>query len=124
MFLGEGLFGLALLVLWVYCIFDVIATDETLMRNLPKIVWLIIVIVVPDIGSLAWLLLGRPPRAGYMPGDTSVRPPVRRAPSAPDDDPAFLARLGDEAARLRSWEDDLKRREDDLKRREGNGEAE
>jgi hypothetical protein len=117
-------------VLWVYCIFDVIATDEALMRNLPKIVWLIIVIVVPDIGSLAWLLLGRPLRAGYLPGDTSTRAesssrhPTRQRPMAPDDDPAFISRLGDEAARLRSWEDDLKRREDDLKRREDNGEAE
>jgi hypothetical protein len=122
MFFGEGLFGLALLVLWVYCIFDVIATDEALIRNLPKLVWLLIVIIVPDIGSLAWLLLGRPPRAGYLPGDTSVRSQSRNHPSrsvAPDDDPAFLAGLGDEAKRLRSWEDDLKRREDDLKRREG-----
>ena len=128
MFLGEGLFGLALLVLWVYCIFDVIATDEALMRNLPKIVWLIIVIIIPDIGSLAWLLLGRPPRAGYMPGDTSVRPQARPGSQrlrsvAPDDDPAFLSRLGDEAQRLRSWEDDLKRREEELKRRDEGGDS-
>ena len=128
MFIGGGLFGLALLLLWAYCIFDVIATDEALMRNLPKIVWLIIVIIVPDIGSIAWLLLGRPPRAGYLPGDTSTRSesslrhPSRQGSRAPDDDPAFLSRLGDEAARLRSWEDELKRREEDLKRREEGGE--
>src|SRR4051812_283896 len=118
-FAFDGLLGLALLVLWVYCIFDVIATDEAVMRNLPKLVWLLIVIIVPDIGSLAWLLLGRPPRAGYLPGDTTTRDRSRHPSNrsvAPDDDPAFLARLRDDAQRLRSWEDDLKRREEDLKR--------
>ena len=125
-FLGGGLFGLAVLALWAYCIFDVISTDEALMRNMPKIFWLIVVIILPTIGSVAWLLLGRPEKAGLRPGDTSTyRPqrinPGRPGPVAPDDDPAFLARLDQESKRLEAWEDDLKRREDDLRRREEDG---
>ena len=115
MFVGGGLVGLVLLALWAYCVFDVISTDEALTRNLPKIVWLLIVIFVPPIGSIAWLLLGRPENAGLRPGDTSYR---NRRPLGPDDSPEFLAGLGSDADRLRKWEDDLKRREDELRRRE------
>ena len=122
-YVGGGLVGIALLALWAYCIFDVISTDEALMRNMPKILWLIVVIVLPTVGSVAWLLLGRPEGAGLRPGDTSTyRPrPIRPGPVAPDDDPAFLARLDQESKRLEAWEDDLKRREDDLKRRDEDG---
>ena len=96
------------------------------MRNMPKILWLVVVIILPTVGSVAWLLLGRPEGAGLRPGDSSTyRPPVRPRPRtptlAPDDDPVFLAGLGDEAKRLKAWEDDLKRREDDLRRREDDG---
>src|SRR5438128_1797069 len=73
----EGLIPVLLLGLWVYCVLDVIASDDVLMRNLPKGVWLMIVIFLPDIGSLAWLLLGRPLYAGWRPGDTTRRSPKR-----------------------------------------------
>ena len=81
---APSLGALVALALWVYCVLDVIATEEMLIRNLPKTVWLLIVIFVPTIGALAWLMLGRPPYAGLRPGDTSIRPvrPVR----GPDDD--------------------------------------
>lgn len=122
-YIGGGLVGVLLLALWAYCIFDVISTDEALMRNMPKILWLVVVIVLPTVGSVAWLLLGRPEGAGLRPGDTSpYRPPKPRAippaPRAPDDDPIFLARLDDETKRLKAWEEDLKRREDELRDRD------
>ena len=119
--IGGGFFAIAVLALWAYCIFDVISTDESLMRNMPKVLWLIVVIILPTVGSVAWLLLGRPIGAGLRPGDTSTyTPPRPRSPRplAPDDDPAFLARLDDETKRLKAWEDDLKRREDELRRRD------
>jgi len=129
MIFGGGLVALAILVLWVYCVFDVIATTEGLIRNLPKIVWLFIVIFVPTIGSIAWLLLGRPERAGLAPGDSYYRPeprgggvdrstPRSLGVIAPDDDPRFLAQLDERTKRLQKWEDDLKRRDEELRRRE------
>ncbi len=121
MLLGGGLLALAALALWVYCILDVIATDESLMRNMPKVFWLIVVIVLPTIGSLAWLLLGRPPNAGYAPGDPTTRAISRDRPNrpiGPEDSPDFIAELDDKAGRLRKWEEDLRRREQDLRRRE------
>ena len=82
---GIGLFGFVALALWIYCIFDVIASENTLVRNLHKTMWLVVVIFLPTIGSLAWLILGRPEYAGFRPGDTRSRPP--RRVQGPDDDP-------------------------------------
>jgi hypothetical protein len=119
---GFGLVPLLLFALWLYCIFDVIASDAVLVRNLPKGAWLILVIFLPDIGSLAWLLLGRPLYAGWRPGDTtSRRPPPPRA-LAPEDSPDFPRRaLPSDEERLRAWEEDLRRREEELRRDEEGG---
>ena len=125
--IGGGLIGILLVALWAYCIFDVISTDEALMRNMPKVLWLVLVILIPTVGALAWLMLGRPIGAGLRPGDTSTRPERQPRPAprplAPDDDPSFLARLDEETKRLRAWEDDLKRREDELRRKDDGDEG-
>ena len=110
---GGGLIGFLLLALWLYCIFDVIATDESLVRSLPKMAWLFIVIFLPDIGSIAWLALGRPVFAGWRPGDTSGRPTRRVV--GPEDRPDFPTSSTAEQDRLRAWEADLKRRERELR---------
>ncbi len=68
------LFGLALLALWIWSVLDVIATDRVLIRNLDKIVWLLLVIFVPTLGAMTWLALGRPVNAGFTPGATYSRP--------------------------------------------------
>jgi hypothetical protein len=117
--LGFGFVPLVLLALWAYCIFDVIAADDTLIRNLPKGMWLVIVIFLPDIGSLAWLALGRPLYAGWRPGNTASRQPPRRA-LGPEDRSDFPARE-DREERLRAWEEDLRHREDELRRKDDEG---
>ena len=129
-FLPEG-FGIILLALWIYCIFDVISTDEALIRNLPKTLWLIIVIFLPDVGSIAWLLLGRPMYAGWRPGDTTVRAqrvahgreerPGRALPPASVVPPPPPPSTTPDAAQLQAWEDDLARREQELRRQDPDG---
>ncbi len=117
----DGLAGVLMLFLWVYCILDVIASESMLVRNLPKLVWLLIVVFLPDIGSIAWLLMGRPKGAGFAPGSTHPgpastrmsRPAIPPGPLGPDDDPGFLRRT--EERRLREWEEDLRRREERLR---------
>jgi len=119
---GGGFIGLLLLGLWVYCVFDVISTDSALARNLPKMAWLMIVVFLPDIGSIAWLALGRPQFAGWRPGDTARAP---RRVVGPEDLPTYPAsRAGSPDERLQAWEDDLHRREEEhRRRREGGGPA-
>ena len=120
--LDFGVVSIVLLALWVYCIFDVIASDDGLIRNLPKGFWLLIVIFLPDIGSLAWLLLGRPMYAGWRPGDTTRRPP-RRVLGPEDRDDFPISRpppraLPSREDELAEWEERLRRREEELRRRE------
>ncbi|WSA24830.1 PLDc N-terminal domain-containing protein [Streptosporangium sp. NBC_01755] len=88
------LVGLAILAFWLYCLFDAITTPDEESRNLPKLLWVLIVVLLPTIGGLFWLLLGRPngPRAprSLLAEDTPPRP---EAPKGPDDDPDFLKDL-------------------------------
>jgi hypothetical protein len=56
----DGLLSLMVLGLWVFCLVDAITTDESLCRNLPKIGWILLVVFLPLVGSIAWLLAGRP----------------------------------------------------------------
>jgi hypothetical protein len=124
----DGVLGLALLGLWIYCVFDVITTDESLIRNLPKLLWLVIVLFIPDIGSIAWLVAGRPAKASFrIGGSEPYRPAGARMPvRPPEDGPRFddlegmseIVREREERSRLRMWEEQLRRREEELRKRE------
>ena len=63
----DGLVGLVVLALWIFCLIDVISTDESLCRNLPKTLWLVLVVLLPAVGSIAWLVAGRPQAPADLP---------------------------------------------------------
>lgn len=122
--LADGFVGLALLALFVFCVIDVLTTPEHEVRNLPKLGWLLIVIVLPLVGSVAWLVAGRrqgPSQREYR-STTPARAypeydrPNRAVPSRPDDDEAFLAQV-----RARA---EAQRRDYDLRRRAEQAEEE
>ena len=46
--------------LTVYCLIDALQTDESAMRNLPKPFWLLLILLFPIVGPLAWIFAGRP----------------------------------------------------------------
>ncbi len=60
MLFADGAFGLVLLALWVFCLFDVVMTDASACRNLGKTWWLVLVVLLPDVGAVLWLVAGRP----------------------------------------------------------------
>ncbi|GAA3195181.1 PLDc N-terminal domain-containing protein [Actinocorallia longicatena] len=107
--LFEG-FGLLLLGLWIFALFDVITTPEIDCRNLPKTAWILIVLFLPDIGSIIWLVAGRPtawqrqPNLPYK-GNSGRFPeydrPGRAVANNPDDDATFLQGLRDRAEEQR-----------------------
>jgi len=116
MLYADGLLGLLLLGLWLYCLFDVITTDEALCRNLPKIAWLLIVLLLPDIGSVLWLVAGRPrayetrPPAAYP----EYERPGRFAAANPDDDEEFLRKCRERAEeQRRTYREQQKRAAED-----------
>ena len=63
-----GLASALLLILWLWVLFDVIMTDSLLIRNMQKSTWIFLILIVPPVGAVAWLLLGRPEGASSVPG--------------------------------------------------------
>jgi hypothetical protein len=89
LFEAEGIVFVALFLFWLWALLDCIATDSALCRNLPKVVWIILVLILADIGAFAWLLLGRPERSSWRPGSTDYSKP--RRPIGLEDSPRYSA---------------------------------
>ncbi|GAA1269896.1 PLD nuclease N-terminal domain-containing protein [Kitasatospora nipponensis] len=117
------------LALWVWAFIDCLTTPDEEVRHLPKVVWVIIILLFGEVllGPIAWLAVGRrrgPLRAAYGPVDpfetaaAGPRRPQGRS-LAPDDDPEFLASLKKDNRKheqmLQQWEADLRRREQELR---------
>lgn len=100
----------------VYCVFDVLGSDERARRGLPVPVWLLVVVLVPVAGGVVWLVVSRGAAHGGT-GGTQGRGPV-----APDDDPEFLFRL-DQERRRREQQDDPSRGRRDGGSPDGSGTA-
>ncbi len=102
MLYGEGALGIAVLVLWVYALLDVITSDETRIRNLPKWGWFVVVLLLGElaIGPVLWFVAGRPqgaarslPYKGNRGVPAKYDRPGRAVATSPDEDEAFLASL-------------------------------
>src|SRR5680860_323512 len=94
--------GLAVLILTVYTVVDCALFERSRVRGLPRWVWIVVIVLVPLIGPLLWLFVGR--GRGGTPVGRSFRT------VAPDDDPDFLKSLNvdkDARERLRRLEEDL-----------------
>lgn len=80
---------LAILVFTIYCVVDAAKSEEDKVRSLPKMLWVLITLLFPLAGGIAWLIAGRP--RGVL--DRRGGPPRPRGPLGPDDDPDFLRGL-------------------------------
>ncbi|MEU8585686.1 PLD nuclease N-terminal domain-containing protein [Streptomyces sp. NPDC048664] len=131
---------LLVLGLWIYAFIDCLNTPEERVRGLPKVIWVIVILLFGEVlvGPVAWLVAGKTRTAPADGSPASARPRGPRAHAAdearwvaPDDNPEFLDSLrsgngsasgkkGDakDEALLKEWEADLRRREEDLRRRE------
>ena len=72
----------------IYCVVDVVRSNGSDVRGLPKPLWVVVVLLAPLAGGAAWLLAGRPRRT-RLPGTARLNPP-RPHVRGPDDDPDFL----------------------------------
>ena len=69
-------------LLMIYCVVEVAQSPADDVRAMPRWLWAVAVLGLPLVGSIAWLVWGRPKPAP---------PGVRQL--GPDDDPDFLRRL-------------------------------
>jgi hypothetical protein len=74
-------------VLAIYCLVQLAQARSDLVRTLPRWAWALLIVLLPLLGSVAWLFVGRPQ------GPPRPNPPRRGRPVAPDDDPDFLRGL-------------------------------
>ena len=94
-------------VLWLYCLVDAITSSEGDVRNLPKLGWIFLVLLFPFVGSVAWLVAGRPqrdrPRAHERPatGFPEYDRPGRFAATSNESDEEFLRRCRERAEEQR-----------------------
>lgn len=90
--------ALVLTAFWVYTIVDCSVQPANRHRGVSKPIWILIVVLLPVLGGLLWLFVGR------------VRRSTITARRAPDDDPEFLEKIGtlsDQDERIRRLEEEL-----------------
>lgn len=90
----------------VFALVDVMLIDGRRIRALNRPLWVLLILVLPVVGALSWLLVGRARRDGS--GE------ARRV--GPDDDPAFLYNLRrdeEQDDRIRRLEQELADLDDD-----------
>ncbi|HEY5834113.1 MAG TPA: PLD nuclease N-terminal domain-containing protein [Streptomyces sp.] len=99
--------------LWIYAFVDCLGTPEREVRGLPKVAWVLIILLFGEVlvGPLAWLIAGRRrgrgvaaagatsaeqhPARRYGRGGTDPNTEGRREWIAPDDNPDFLRSLSE-----------------------------
>jgi hypothetical protein len=117
------------LIVTAAALISCLSAEEEQIKSLPRIVWVIIILLFSPIGAIAYFVAGRERAArseSWPPGSGSPQSqrPARRdhRPVAPDDDPEFLRQIGQQKPEdnelMRKWEEDLKRREEELRKRD------
>jgi len=77
------------LVLLILALISSLSADR--VRNLPRAIWVLLILLVPIAGPLTYLAAGRP--------RSSARRPTPRRLASPDDDAEFLRSVDSEQSR-------------------------
>ncbi|TFC02439.1 hypothetical protein E3O42_08630 [Cryobacterium adonitolivorans] len=97
--------GVVVVILTVYAVVDCALFDRNRIRGVPRWAWILMIILLPVLGAVLWLVIGRGRRSNTAnPGGRVTRS------MAPDDDPDFLRgldRVKDQDQRIRDLEQEL-----------------
>jgi len=116
-----ALLSVVSIILMVWCLIEAVSTDESRMRNLPKLWWILLILFFPLAGSIAWLVAGRPVVTGPRPGSAPAFPEYDRPGRAVSSDPA---KDEDFLKKVRERAEDQRRRYEQQKRKKGEPETE
>ncbi|MFF5445851.1 PLD nuclease N-terminal domain-containing protein [Streptomyces sp. NPDC012888] len=97
---------LLIIALTVYAFIDCLNTPEEEVKHLPKVVWVIIILLFSIVGPVVWLFAGRKRAAAG--GGAAGRARGRDQWVAPDDNPDFLDSLREEQRRRKRQDDEEK----------------
>ncbi|MEV6686586.1 PLD nuclease N-terminal domain-containing protein [Streptomyces sp. NPDC051578] len=107
---------LLIIALTIYAFIDCLNTPEEEVKHLPKVVWVLIILLFSIVGPVVWLFAGRTRAAA---GGGRVR---RSDWVAPDDNPEFLRSLREERERGRDGDRDKGRGKDKDKDKDADNE--
>jgi signal transduction histidine kinase len=111
-----ALFSVVGLVLMVWCLVEAVSTDESRMRHLPKIAWILLILFFPLAGSIAWIAAGRPRAEGGRSGSSPAFPeydrPGRAAATDPAADEEFLRQVRERAEEQRRRHEQQRREQE------------
>jgi Phospholipase_D-nuclease N-terminal len=87
--MGDVLLVLVPLAMTIWAVIDAIQTEDARVLFLPKLIWILLILLFPTVGAIAWFVTGR--QRGPRSGSRGSGYPA--APRGPDDDPDFLRNL-------------------------------
>lgn len=125
----QALIAIVSLALCIYCVIEAIVTDSALVRNMPKALWILLILFFPLVGSIAWLVAGRPGATPAQPTASTFPEydrPGRATGVTPESDEEFLRRTRERAEEQRRAYQEKQQREaqaDERNQTEGDAEA-
>jgi hypothetical protein len=93
------LFTVVGFAVWIFTLADVVQSPGQHVRNLPKLAWVVLVLLFPVLGSAGWFVLGRPQGTRPARGERSAPAfpeydrPGRSAAVDPEKDEQFLKQV-------------------------------
>lgn len=92
--MARGIIAVLSIALSIFALSDCVQTEDEKIRGLPKWAWIVLIVLIPWVGPITWLFVGKERNLGGG-------PPRRQGPLAPDEDPDFLRRLDEDIRRER-----------------------
>lgn len=110
------------LFVMIAALITVITSDASTVRHLPKLVWILLIVFLPLVGSIIWFAVGKEWRAGRTEvvsfGDPRRHEAVRGSavPLSPEDEDAVIEaeiRFHEKQAEIRRLEAEVARKRQD-----------
>lgn len=97
--MARGILAILSIALTVFALADCVQTKDDKVRGVPKWAWIVLIVLLPWVGPITWLFVGRERTWGS--GGSRGAGPQRGGPLAPDEDPDFLRQLDEDIRRER-----------------------
>lgn len=97
--MARGILAVLSIALTVFALAECVQTQDDKVRGVPKWAWIVLIVLIPWVGPLTWLFVGKERSWGR--GSSGSPGPRRDGPLAPDEDPEFLRKLDEDIRRER-----------------------